>query len=229
MPVAISDEARAPAVLDIPGKGRLLVFSFASVTSGTPAAWAATQESPGVNMLPDLSEASTARIADEIARTRRPRDVVVVSIHWGPNWDYDIPEVQQRFAHTLIEQAEVSVVHGHSSHHPKAVEVYRNRLILYGCGDLLNDYEGIRGYDDYRDDLSLMYLADIDRARGDLEALELVPLQIRQFRLNRPSRQDVDWLQARLDRECRRFGERVEPLSDGRLVLSGKWKLTTSA
>ena len=86
------DEARAPAVLDVPGKGRLLVFSFASVTSGTPAAWAATQESPGVNMLPDLSETSTARIADEIARTRRPRDVIVVSIHWGPNWNYDIPK-----------------------------------------------------------------------------------------------------------------------------------------
>jgi hypothetical protein len=24
-------------------------------------------------------------------------------------------------------------------------EVYRDRLILYGCGDLLNDYEGIGG------------------------------------------------------------------------------------
>ena len=138
-------------------------------------------------------------------------------------------EAQRRFAHALIEQAEVSIVHGHSSHHPKAIEVHRNRLILYGCGDFLNDYEGIRGYEDYRDDLSLMYLADIDRARGDLEALELAPLQIRKFRLNRPSRQDIDWLQARLNRECQQFGGHVEPLSDGRLVLSGKWKLTTSA
>jgi Bacterial capsule synthesis protein PGA_cap len=35
------------------------------------------------------------------------------------------------------------VVHGHSSHHPKGVEVYRQMRILYGCGDFLNDYEGI--------------------------------------------------------------------------------------
>ena len=25
-------------------------------------------------------------------------------------------------------------------------EVYRDKLILYGCGDFLNDYEGIGGY-----------------------------------------------------------------------------------
>jgi len=31
------------------------------------------------------------------------------------------------------------------------------RLILYGCGDFLNDYEGIRGYEEYRGDLALMY------------------------------------------------------------------------
>lgn len=214
------DEAGAPALLEIPGAERVLVFSFASLTSGTPRSWVATRDAPGVNLLPDLSEASVARIGAEIAQVRRPWDVVVVSIHWGPNWGYDIPEEQRRFAHALIEQADVSVVHGHSSHHPKAIEVYRNRLILYGCGDFLNDYEGISGYEDYRDDLPLMYLADLDPAHGDLAALEMVPLQIRQFRLTRPSRQDIDWLQERLNRECRQFRARVEQISGGRLALS---------
>jgi poly-gamma-glutamate synthesis protein (capsule biosynthesis protein) len=37
----------------------------------------------------------------------------------------------------------VDVVHGHSSHHCKGAEVYRGRLVLYGCGDLISDYEGI--------------------------------------------------------------------------------------
>jgi len=214
------EEARTPAVLDIAGAGRVLVFSLASVTSGTPTRWAATREAPGVNLLPDLSEASVERVAGEIAHVRRPRDVVVVSVHWGPNWGYDIPEQQRRFAHALIEQADISIIHGHSSHHPKAIEVYRNRLILYGCGDFMNDYEGISGYEDYRDDLPLMYLADLDPAHGDLAALEMVPLQIRQFRLTRPSRQDIDWLRERLNRECRRFAVRVEQMSGGRLALS---------
>jgi poly-gamma-glutamate synthesis protein (capsule biosynthesis protein) len=177
-----------------------------------------------VSLLPDLSEASVALVVDEVAQVRRPCDVMIVSIHWGPNWGYDIPEEQRRFAHALIEQADVSIVHGHSSHHPKAIEVYRNRLILYGCGDFLNDYEGISGYEEYRDDLPLMYLADLDAASGDLTALEMVPLQIRQFRLECPSRQDIDWIQGRLDRESQPFGARVEQPSDGRLALSWRRK-----
>ena len=93
---------------------------------------------------------------------------------------------KRRFAHALVERADVSVIHGHSSHHPKAIEVYRDRLILYGCGDFLNDYEGIEGYEKYRGDLVLMYFADIEPA-GSLAALEIVPLLIRNFQLVRPS------------------------------------------
>jgi poly-gamma-glutamate capsule biosynthesis protein CapA/YwtB (metallophosphatase superfamily) len=213
-------QASAPAVLDIADKGRLLVFSFADATSGTPHDWTATSETPGVNLLADLSEQSIARVAEQIAHVRQPRDVVIVSIHCGPNWGYEIPEEQRYFAHTLIDKADVSIIHGHSSHHAKAIEVYRNRLILYGCGDFLNDYEGIRGYEDYRDDLALMYFAEIDPASRDLAALEIVPLQIRQFRLARPSNEDLDWVCRTLNRESQRLGARVGPAPEGRLALS---------
>jgi len=212
-------QASAPAMLNVPGKGRVLVFALAVVTSGTPPSWAATREATGVNLLTELSAASVARIADQVARLRQPGDVVIVSIHWGPNWGYEIPDEQRRFAHAVIDQAGVSIVHGHSSHHPKAIEVYRNRLILYGCGDFLNDYEGIRGYEEFRDDLGLMYFADISSSSMDLEALEIIPLQIRQFRLIRPTIPDVDWVRQMLDLESRRFGTRVAT-SDARLALS---------
>jgi poly-gamma-glutamate synthesis protein (capsule biosynthesis protein) len=215
-----ADQAGAPAIVDIAGKGRLLILSFASVTSGTPRSWAATPDAPGVNLLPDLSEASAARIAERVAPLRQPGDVIIVSIHWGPNWGYDIPDKQVRFAHALIDNADVSVIHGHSSHHAKAIEVYRNRLILHGCGDFLNDYEGIRGYEEYRDDLALMYFADIDPASRDLAALEIVPLQIRKFQLVRTSSQDLHWVQATLDRESRRYGAGLMLSPDGRLALS---------
>jgi poly-gamma-glutamate synthesis protein (capsule biosynthesis protein) len=156
-----------------------------------------------------MSQASAADVGDQIARASRPGDIVVVSLHWGPNWGYEIPHRQRQFAHALIDRAGVSIVHGHSSHHPKAIEVYRNRLILYGCGDFLNDYEGIMGYEEYRGDLAVMYFAEVDQMSGNLVALDMVPLQIRQFRLNRASDDDVDWLMRRLDRESRKFGPQV--------------------
>ena len=214
-------QASAPAVLDIVGKRRVLVVSFGCVTSGIPRSWAATSERPGVNLLPKISVKAVSCVAEDIARVHGSDDLVVVSVHWGPNWGYAIPDAQRSFAHTLIDRAGVSIVHGHSSHHPKAIEVYHDRLILYGCGDFLNDYEGISGYEKYRDDLVLMYFADIDPA-GTLVALEIVPLQIRKFQLVYPSNDDVCWMKHTLDRECRRFGTGVEMQSDRYLAL--RWK-----
>ncbi|MDP2329865.1 MAG: hypothetical protein Q8M19_04110 [Reyranella sp.] len=65
-----------------------------------------------------------------------------------------------------------------------------------------------------------MYIADFDTESGALAALDLVPLQIRQFRPARPSGADVDWLPQTLDRESRTFGAAVVPGSQGRLALS---------
>ena len=49
--------------------------------------------------------------------------MIVASIHWGGNWGYRIRDEETCFAH---------------------------RLALYGCGDFLNDYEGISGYEMFR-------------------------------------------------------------------------------
>jgi poly-gamma-glutamate capsule biosynthesis protein CapA/YwtB (metallophosphatase superfamily) len=213
-------EAAAPAVFEVAG-GRVLVLAFSTGESGTPDDWAAGTDVAGVNLLagwPALSNANVAAIGDELAPSRRADDVVIVSIHWGSNWGYPIPRDHRRFAHALIDRAGVSVVHGHSSHHAKAIEVYRDRLILYGCGDFLNDYEGIKGYESFRDDLAVMYFAEIGQG-GALEALELVPLQIRRFQLVRAMRQDARWLAEVLDRESRPFGARVAIGPEGRLTV----------
>jgi poly-gamma-glutamate capsule biosynthesis protein CapA/YwtB (metallophosphatase superfamily) len=211
-------EASAAAILNIPAKGRVVVASFALPTSGAPGHWRATPETPGVNLLPDLSSRSIASACDKLAKLRLANDLVIASIHWGENWGYEIPDEQIRFAHELIDRAGVCIIHGHSAHHAKALEIYNNRLILYGCGDFLNDYEGIEGYDSFRGDLSIMYFADIDATSGDLVALEMVPLQIRRFRLKCASRKDAEWLAHTLDRECAPFNAGVRLDRNGTLI-----------
>lgn len=206
-------EAEAPAVMDVNSKGRILVFAYASPTAGVPREWAATKSRPGVNFLVDLSRKTVRRIATQVERVKRHGDVVVASIHWGGNWGYDIPDEQRNFAHQLIDEAGVDVIHGHSSHHPKGIEVYDGRPVMYGCGDFLNDYEGISGYDEYRGDLVLMYLVTMQPSSGKLVRFEMVPFQIKRFRLNRVSNEDARWLERTMNRECARFGGGVE-LSD---------------
>jgi poly-gamma-glutamate synthesis protein (capsule biosynthesis protein) len=107
-------------------------------------------------------------------------------------------------------------VFGHSSHHAKAIEWHHAGLILYGCGDFLNDYEGITGYEKYRDDLALLYAITFDASSGRLDQVELVPFQIYRFQLIQPPEEDVVWLEHTLDRESRRFGTRIRLLSNGR-------------
>jgi poly-gamma-glutamate synthesis protein (capsule biosynthesis protein) len=212
-------EARAFAEIPLARGGRVLVAAFGMPSSGVPPQWAATDDAPGVEVLEDLSDRNADRIARGVRAVKRPGDVVVASIHWGGNWGYAIGRAERRFAHRLIDAAGIDVVHGHSSHHPKAIEVHAGKLVLYGCGDFVNDYEGISGYESYRGDLSFMYFPTLDAATGALVRLELVPTQMRRFRVQRASREDAEWLAALLSREGRQFGTGARVREDGRIEL----------
>ncbi len=205
-------EASAPFICDR-GRTRILVFSYGAESSGIPAKWAATETEPGVNMLEDLSQKTFDRVKAHIETTARPDDFIIISIHWGGNWGYRISAAEIEFAHRLIDEAGADVIHGHSSHHVKAIEVYKGRLVLYGCGDFVNDYEGIGGFEEFRGDLNLMYFASFDSSSGRLICLEMVPTKMEAFKVVRASRLDAEWLLATLNRECGKFCATFE-LSD---------------
>ena len=212
------DEARRPAAVPLEGGGRVLVFAWGMASSGIPAEWDAAGGMPGVAFLPELSSAAVGTVVDRIAEHRRDDDLVVVSIHWGSNWGYEVPRSQVRFAHALIDEG-VDVVHGHSSHHPRPLEVYRDRLILYGCGDFINDYEGIAGREDYRADLRLLYLVSLARSTGAFLGAQMIPMRTRRMQLRHASRTDLDWLRGRLDRVCSPFGVRIDGERRGGLTV----------
>ena len=212
-------EAESPAVLEILGKGRVIVFAAGSTNSGIPWSWGARDDRPGVSLLGDLSEKDFQQLRERVRRVKREGDIVVISIHWGGNWSYDISPARKRFAHRLIDDASVDVVYGHSSHHVQGIEVYRQKLILYGCGDFLDDYEGISGYEEFRDDLGLLYFATVDPASGALVRLEMMPTQVRRLRVNRAGDADAAWLLGTLNRESEKFGVRAEVTADKTFLL----------
>jgi poly-gamma-glutamate capsule biosynthesis protein CapA/YwtB (metallophosphatase superfamily) len=212
-------EAEAPAVLEAKGKCRVIVFSFGSPTSGIPTYWAASANKPGLNVLKDLSGKTVRSIRDKVEQVKRQGDICIASIHWGGNWGYTIPREQIKFAHSLIDQADIDIIYGPSSHHVKAIEVYKGKPILYGCGDFLNDYEGIKGYEQFRGDLGLMYFVSMDPQIGQLVRLQMTPTQVRNFRVNKASRTDTLWLKDTLNRERVTSSTRVELNSDNVLML----------
>jgi poly-gamma-glutamate capsule biosynthesis protein CapA/YwtB (metallophosphatase superfamily) len=211
-----AEEAFAPVAFSLPHGGRVLVFALGVSTSGVPAGWAATAELSGVAYVPELTPATAAAAVRHIRRVKRAGDLVVVSVHWGSNWGYLVPRDQRRFAHALVDGG-TDVVHGHSSHHPRPVEVYRDRLILHGCGDFIDDYEGIPGYEQYRDDLRIAYFVTLAADTGELTDLRMVPLLARRMRLEPAPPEDRSWLHTTLDRIS--YGAHLTLGADGTLAL----------
>lgn len=214
-----ADEARAPAVLPVGSAARILLFAGATRSSGVPGRWKAKGNVGGVAFLEGLDDVEAERLAERVHRERRVGDIVVVSLHWGGNWVDELPSAHRRFAHRLIDLGAADVVHGHSSHHPLPIEVHGGKLVLYGCGDLVNDYEGIESHGRHRSDLACLYFASLEHPAGTLVALKLAVMQLRRFRLERAQALAEEELIGELQRGCRPLGTEIE--SDG----TGRWRL----
>jgi len=191
--------ASRPARLQVTGKASVLVFAVAHVSSGVPRQWQADEQRPGIHLLEKLDRDSAERLARHISAAKHPQDVVILSIHWGTNWGFRIPAEQRRFAHHLIEAGAVDIVHGHSSHHARAIEWYRGKIIFYGCGDFITDYEGIGTTAIFRSWLSPMYFVTVDAASGEILSVEIDVMRLRRFRLVRAGYDDRRWLRNKLN------------------------------
>jgi poly-gamma-glutamate capsule biosynthesis protein CapA/YwtB (metallophosphatase superfamily) len=211
-------EAARPARLESPDKTVVLVFAFADMSCGVPDSWRATCERGGVNLLENLGPDTARQVAEQMLAQRKHNEIIIASIHWGGNWGYDVPLEQLQFAHSLIDHAAVDVVHGHSSHHAKGIEIYEGKPIIYGCGDFLNDYEGIGGEEQYRPWLAAMYFVTIDVTSRALENLEIVAMQLQRFRVVQATPEDRQWFIETLSRVSKDFGTTFEPTDSGIIV-----------
>jgi poly-gamma-glutamate capsule biosynthesis protein CapA/YwtB (metallophosphatase superfamily) len=209
----------APDILAGKGHRRVLVLAYGSASSGIPLEWAATETRPGVQMIAEKDPTAAQLVGEQVRRVKRDGDIVIASIHWGSNWGFEVPPEQRTFAHRLIDEAGVDVVHGHSSHHVKGIEVYQGKPILYGCGDFLTDYEGIKGYEAFRGDLSLMYFVQFAPTTGKLAAMHMMPTHMERFQVRLAAKEDALWLCNTLNREGKAFETRVERGEDNMLTL----------
>ncbi|WP_159925832.1 MULTISPECIES: CapA family protein [Nocardia] len=203
--------ARTPAIVELGDGRRAVIVSVAAGSSGVPAVWSARRHRPGVwrvGYSPGVAAAE--EVANEVSAYKRDDDIGIVSVHWGPNWGYAVARTETQFAHRLID-AGIDVVHGHSAHHPRPIEIYRGKPVLYGCGDVIDDYEGIRGHERYHADLHPLYLVSIDRGSTEVR---LIPLRVRHMRLEWAPRSESRWLCEKIADISRGFGTRVVPRAD---------------
>lgn len=200
------DDAWRPAWLRA---GKLTVAVIAAADHFTE--YAATATRPGINLITVSTDSDDLqRLENEIARARtRGADLVVFSIHWGPNWREMPPPRFQKFARAVID-AGADVFHGHSAHVFQGVEVYRDRPILYATGDLLNDY---LYYPERRNDLQLLFRLELVGSQP--VCMTFIPVQIDRMRVSLASGQDGAWTLERLQRLSRPFKTGFVSAGDG--------------
>jgi len=146
-----------------------------SVTDNTPE-YAATASTPGTAYGEIDADDGKTRVAVGDALDRAlagDPDLLIASLHWGPNMVETPPERFRAFARWLVDRG-VDVVHGHSAHVFQGVEVYRGRPVLYDTGDFVDDY----AVDDrLRNDRSFLFELSVTPA-GDPVELRLHPTVI---------------------------------------------------
>jgi len=118
------------------------------------------------------------RFRHPVEQAREKKDLVVVSAHWGPNWGREVPKEHTALAHCLVDSG-ADVVFGHSAHVFRAVEIYRDRPILYSTGDFMDDYAVDPNE---RNDESFLFLVELGE-EGETRVV-LHPTTIREFQAN---------------------------------------------
>ncbi|MFR0354717.1 CapA family protein [Streptomyces sediminimaris] len=186
--------ARAPLLLEAGG----LRLGVLAVTDH-PAEYAAGADRPGVAYA-DLRQAQAPRwLTDSIGALSEQADLVLVSVHWGPNMTpRPVPHVRRAAAELTAAGADLVV--GHSAH------VFHGftRQVLFDLGDFVDDYAV---HPALRNDLGLLWLVTLDRS--GVRHTEAVPIALDYCHTRLADRAEYAWTADRLTRACAELGTRV--------------------
>jgi poly-gamma-glutamate synthesis protein (capsule biosynthesis protein) len=211
-------DARRPVIIQA-GGFRLAVIAYAD----HPVAWAATPWRAGINHTKVSTEAEHfTKIKDSIATARKAADLVIFTIHWGPNMVSRPTPGFKEFARAVID-AGADVFWGHSAHIVQGIEVRNDRPILYDTGDFVDDY----AVDPYlRNDLSALFRLHLRPPH--IESVELVPVKISHTQVNVARGAEREWFIERFRVLSAEMGTQVKA-TDSRLMIDLQTSVTKQA
>jgi poly-gamma-glutamate synthesis protein (capsule biosynthesis protein) len=173
---------------------------FVSFTNNEPG-WEASAYRPGVFYVPiDLRDQRAQKLLEIVAYVRARVDVVIVAAHWGPNWGYRPQPEHIPFAHALVE-AGADIIFGHSCHVFQGIEFYRGAVILYSCGDFVDDY---RVDEVERNDQSFIFVVEIENRH--IARLKLYPTVITRYQARLAREAVAEEIARKMQTLCDEFG-----------------------
>lgn len=177
-------EAQQPVIITKNG----IRIGFIGATDNEPT-WAATQEKAGTNYVNIERGESLLKLIKQV----KPKvDILILSIHWGPNMrEYPSKEYRE-YAHRLID-AGVDIIHGHSAHVIQPIEIYKGKVIMYDTGDIIDDYAVDK---DLRNDRSAVFVVTV--GKHSIKEVVIVPVLINDMHAIRSSAKEAETIMAML-------------------------------
>lgn len=214
-------EAEAPASLSVKGWNIGVIAATDNMRT-----FAAKADRPGANFIGTLVS-GRAHGMEWIARSAETlrkggADLVVLSLHWGPNMRAAPPSWFRRFGHDAIDRG-VDIIHGHSAHVFQGVERYRDGLILYDTGDFIDDFWKFPLRKTF---WSFAFLLAVDA--GKSWRLRLVPVEVHFGSHRSPPRlatgETRRAIEARMKRLCAPLGTDTVEAKEGLAVSGGSFR-----
>lgn len=200
------DEARDPVLLELAG----LRVAVVGATDHPPD-FAAGPDRPGVAYA-DLFAERPTWLERSVAAVRDAADLVIVTVHWGPNM-VEAPVPHVRTAADRLLDVGTDLIVGHSAHVFHGVRWAGDAAVMYDLGDFIDDYAVDARL---RNDLGLLWLVELDE--GGVRRIEAVPLRLGDRGTRVATGEDRAWIEERLATACRRLGSHVRS-RDGRLTV----------
>jgi poly-gamma-glutamate synthesis protein (capsule biosynthesis protein) len=183
-----------------------LLLSYQSLTIGmlgctdNEPGWEANSH-PGTNY---VRTGDLSRLREDISNLREKADIVIVSLHWGPNMVEEPSDHQVKFAHDIADIG-ADIIFGHSAHIFQGIEIYKGKIILYDTGDFIDDYVIDPGL---RNDRSFLF--EIAVTDKKISGLNLIPVVIDNMQVNVADEHDRKWSLARMQKLSSRFNTEID-------------------
>lgn len=89
---------------------------------------------------PGISNVNEVKIKAEIEIAKKSSDVVIVTFHWGAEYQ-DLPDDRQKYLGHFAIDAGADLIIGNHPHNIQPVEIYKGKLITYAHGNFVFDQE----------------------------------------------------------------------------------------
>jgi poly-gamma-glutamate synthesis protein (capsule biosynthesis protein) len=154
-------EARKPAILEL-GDVRVAFLGY----SLSPGSVYAGENNSGV------ARARHAWIIKDLEKVKESADFVIVSFHWGIEYQDFPTEYQKSLAHMAIDFG-ADIVVGHHPHTFQGIELYKGALIAYSLGNFIFDQR------DLKNNQSIILKVIFNT--GKLVRAEIIPIELVTF------------------------------------------------